>query len=487
MRRNIICEFRKFVANRAATAKAFGEDETGSLSTMSAVLIPMMLITGGMSVDFMRFESERILLQDTADRAALAAANLEFTEPGKGVELVRDFFRTAGLEQYLDGDPIVTESVNGRTVEVNVKRNLNTFFIKLAGIETLSARAKSVATNGVGNVEISLVLDISGSMSNPTYDALGNPTGQTKIDALKRAATTFVETALQESNRDLVSISLVPYSQHVNPGETLFNSMSVNKLHDFSHCIDFADADFATPGISRTQTYQQAHHFDRFSGDAVMRYPNCADGPGQQITPLSQDKDELLAQIAQLVPTTQTSIHLGMKWGLALLDPSANDLVKGELDPAFSTRPAPYAQNQDNSNGKTGTVKVIVVMTDGENTTSWSVRNEYYSTPNDIQHWGTTPMPFWINNNAASMSVNDLVTVNYTPAQGDQLLKASCDTAKANDIQVFSIAFEAPQRGIDAMSDCASGVNYFFNSNGAELEAVFQAIAQQVSDLRLTQ
>lgn len=487
MRRKISCDFRKYLADQASAGKAFRKDETGSLSTMSAVLIPLMLITGGMSVDFMRFESERILLQDTADRAALAAANLEFTDPGAGVALVRDFFRTAGLEEYLDGDPIVTETINSRTVEVNVKRELDTFFIKLAGIDTLSANATSVATQGVGNVEISLVLDISGSMGNPTYDEAGNATGESKMDALKAAASTFIETALQDTNRDRVSISLIPYSQHVNAGEALFNSMSVNQLHNFSHCIDFSDSDFSTPGISSTQTYQQAQHFDRFSGNTSMSYTSCPNDPGEAITPMSQDKDALLLQISQLKPTTQTSIFLGMKWGLALLDPSANDLIDGEVDAVFADRPAPFSGDEGSSSDTAGTVKVIVVMTDGQNTTAHNIRSEFYTDPNDIQHWGTTPIPYWINNNAVSMSINSLMSVQYNANKGDDLLADTCAAANDNNVQVFAIAFEAPQRGIDAMAGCATTTNHFFNTNGDDLEAVFRAIAEQVTSLRLTQ
>jgi len=171
MRHRLNCDFRRYLASRQDPIENFKTDEDGSLSIMSLFLVPMMLILGGMAVDYMRFESERALVQDTADRAALAAANLEFTNTGEGPARVNDFFAKAGLDQYLDGAPIVTENINNR-----------------------------------GNVEISLVLDISGSMGNPTYDANGAATGDTKMEALKTAATTFVNTALQDANKDRVSL-----------------------------------------------------------------------------------------------------------------------------------------------------------------------------------------------------------------------------------------------------------------------------------------
>jgi len=274
MRQNLACEFRKYLEQRKTRCGELCKNEDGSLSTTSAVLLPLMLVLGGMSVDFMRFESERILLQDTADRAALAAANLEFTDPGEGSELVRDFFATANLEQYLDGDPIITETINSRTVEVNAKRKVNTFFLKLVGIDDLSAGAKSVATQGVGNVEISLVLDISGSMGGATYDSDGNYAGESKMDALQRAATTFVNVALQESNQDRVSVSLVPYSTNVNPGPGLFGGLSVNQVHNFSHCVEFSDSDFDSPGFG-TGTYEQTQHFSKLLHSHRIRTRCC--------------------------------------------------------------------------------------------------------------------------------------------------------------------------------------------------------------------
>jgi len=97
MRHRLNCDFRRYLASRQDPIENFKTDEDGSLSIMSLFLIPMMLILGGMAVDYMRFESERALVQDTADRAALAAANLEFTNTGEGPARVNDFFAKAGL------------------------------------------------------------------------------------------------------------------------------------------------------------------------------------------------------------------------------------------------------------------------------------------------------------------------------------------------------------------------------------------------------
>jgi len=358
---------------------------------------------------------------------------------------------------------------------VNVKRPLDTSFLKWVGIDNLDADAKSVATQGVGNVEISLVLDISGSMGNPTYDASGNATGGSKMDAMKTAATTFVNTALQDANRDRVSLSLVPYSQHVNAGPALLGRMKVDKQHDFSHCVEFPDASFGDVGIDPSQWYEQGQHFDNWSSGTTLWNPVCPSRDAERITAVSQDRAALVNQIAQLQPTTQTSIFLGVKWGAALLDPSTRSLVAPDLSGAFAGRPANYTD----PSAEHKTTKVLVVMTDGQNTDASYIKDEYYDDPSAIAHWAKNPLVYWYNNNTSNQNLNNFREVRYNHTKGNELLAASCQAAKDKNIQVFAIAFEATSSGETVMENCATSVNHFFNTNGDDLNAVFRAIAEK--------
>ena len=485
MRHKTSCDDRRQPANRQELNGNFVTSEDGSLTILSLFLVPTILILGGMAVDFMRFESKRAILQDTADRASLLAANLDFTNDGNAVAVVDDYFEKAGLGEFLDGPAIVTENVNGRTVAVNVKQPVGTFFLDYVGVDEVEASASSVATQGVGSVEISLVLDISGSMRHPTKDADGNDTGLTKMEAMQDAAKTFIDTALQDSNKDLVSVSLVPYSEHVNVGQDMFDRLNTTELHNFSHCIDFDDADFASSSISTTQVYSQAQHIDHWSTGSTLNSVSCPHEPFQEVTAVSQDRAGLKSQIDQFEPYTQTSIFLGMKWGLAFLDPSAQSLVAPDVDPAFAGRPSAYSTSSQAGD----TRKVLVVMTDGQNTATTRVREEFYNTPSHYAHWASQPVRKWFDDNtwSSQQSLSDFEEDFYSNSEGNALLKASCDAAKANGIQVFAVAFEAPANGEAVMADCATSVNHYFNTNGDDLSAVFQAIAEQVTDLRLTQ
>lgn len=479
--------------------RQFKRDEDGSMIVFGLFLIVVMLIVGGMAVDFMRYEARRTLLQSTADRAALAGANLTNTENDEVEAVVLDYFAKAGLEGYLDGKPIIDNTDEDyRSVEVNLEQTLDTFFLRLAGVEEMDANASAIAIEGVGNVEISLVLDVSGSMGSPTKNEAGEPTSVTKIAALRTAATAFVDAVLADEYKDKITVSMVPYAQHVAIPQALFDGMTTEQRHDFSYCVDFADSDFLTTELKASQTYQQAQHaqlygvvnstFTNYLPDLTS--PTCRIDTEAQISVLSNNRTTLGTQITGLQAGGSTSIFLGMKWGVALLDKSTRSLVAPFLPAGISGRPVDYptSTNRIRSN------KVIVLMTDGSNQPTKLLQDQFYDSESDIQYAGTNTFSnFWWTNVRTDLhpyNLNDdtgeFHYTKYTPTDGDTLLKNICDAAKLEKIEIFTIAFEAEPAGEAAMLDCATDSAHYYNASGSELTAIFEQIADQVTDLRLT-
>jgi hypothetical protein len=52
---------------------------------------------------------------------------------------------------------------------------------------------------------------------------------------------------------------------------------------------------------------------------------------------------------------------------------------------------------------------------------------------------------------------------------------------------VYGIAFEAPANGQTQIAACASGAANYFDANGIQISTAFAAIANNISQLRLTQ
>lgn len=521
---------RRTGARMKSFVTRFARDEDGGIIILTIVLLITMLVVGGMAVDFMRFESRRAMLQSVADRSVLAAAELDQTlDPA---DVVVDFFDAAGYPSAIIGTPDVNPGSNSRSVSVSAAIDVNTFYLRLIGIDTLSAPARASAVEGIGNVEVSLVLDISGSMRSWVASE-----SATRMDILKEAAQDFVDDLLLPQYEDQISISLVSYSQQVAIGDiyyqlrttpdTVFEDTSIAATSSFvttdefgsdpsldvgtsatidpslgayytnpARCIDFDAEDYNTLTFDRNKVYKQVEFFEHFTnGSGPPNLTVCPKEDYQQIIPLSQDADELKDAIELFEPTTYTSIHLGMKWGASLLDPSTRDLLDqtGNIDEAFSGfRPADYDD--------TNTVKYLVLMTDGQNVRGERVEDAHYwdgdseYSPYEWQViWSQHNVDYWRNSvdpNNNGYAKWQLTDVKQSASRQDTWLQQLCNLAD-DEMTIFTIAMGAGTHGTEQMRQCASDDAFAFSTNLTTdsgepgIDEIFDAIARQITALRL--
>jgi hypothetical protein len=207
-----------------------------------------------------------------------------------------------------------------------------------------------------------------------------------RLTNLKSAAQAFVNVVTERAANSpgLTTVSVVPYSMTVNLGPELADLYNVVPLgdgfHDASSCILLSDEDFAGTSLPTTRPLAQYPHFDPDDGDGTadggylgaapgrIAMPLCprsseTDPGANPLTPLGTDAGRLRAAIAALVPYDATGIDAGVRWGVAMLDPSARPAVdglvaSGAVDAAASGRPFDY--------GREDTLKVLVLMTDGD-------------------------------------------------------------------------------------------------------------------------
>jgi Flp pilus assembly protein TadG len=187
----------------------FGHDENGSLAIWSLFMLMMMMMVGGLGIDFMLNEMRRTQLQGTLDRAVLAAADLDQTLSPQAV--VQDYFDKAGL----GGDLISVTPVSGlnfRTVSAQAATESNPMLLHMLGVDKLRAPAAGTAEEVIPNTEISLVLDISGTMR-----------WNNRMTNLKPAARDFISTVLSGDAASTTSINIVPYAGQTNPGPEMFD------------------------------------------------------------------------------------------------------------------------------------------------------------------------------------------------------------------------------------------------------------------------
>lgn len=370
-----------FISRLRAAAKTaltrFGKNEDGALIIFALFLFFLMVTMGGVAVDYMRYEQRRTALQNTLDRGVLAAAAMNQQLDPESV--VRDYFNKAGITGNIDAIR-VTDSLNGRSVTATGTTDADPIFLHLVGIDSLDANGAAGAEQRVNNVEIALVLDVSGSMSGA------------KIAALRAAASEFVQTVLESDTQRRISIAVVPYNAQVNLGATLAGQYTLTNVHGVAgaNCVEPPTSSFAAPGLSPTSPLPMAAFADVVNGtnqttsfvspsDAnfgkmVNTSPFCRKNPENVVRLPSNDVATLQAQINALTAGGNTSITLGMKWGLAMLDPGSrgvfsNLIGAGAMNAAFAGRPFDYADSDS--------MKVVVLMTDGEHVAHTRINDNY--------------------------------------------------------------------------------------------------------------
>ncbi len=528
--------------------RSFRDAQDGALIIFALFLFVLMAIMGGVAIDLMKNEHIRTQLTQTLDRCTLMAASLDQRLDPE--EVVRDCVEKAGLSESLRIVQVAS-GMNSRDVKSVARVDSKPFFMHMIGIDTFDAAALSRAEQKITNVEIALVLDVSGSMAGA------------KIANLRAAASNFVATMMDSDPNHRISISIVPYNAQVNLGPTLLSKYNVTSPHNAlnrptdvanHNCLELPPSVFATAGISRMvelpQMAQSDHYYSTNTGSFytaptdASAVPNfnanyCRTEANNVVRMPSQNKAQLQGWINGLTANGNTSIVLGMKWGTALLDASARSIYSefidaGLMDANLAGRPFDDTDPES--------MKVIVLMTDGEHVAHDRINDAYKSGPSPIwrsasdgrysifhathpgnkyyvphlNSWQAQPWSnnsqvvtqqdwraIWTNlklsyvawqfygrplgvtayNNALSTMRSTYLSVGDMNTQ----LQATCTQAKSAGVIVYGIAFEAPPNGRAQISRCATSVNHYFEADGAEIGTAFDTIASNLTMLKLTQ
>jgi Flp pilus assembly protein TadG len=441
------------------TVNRFLRDRRGNVAIIVALLIMPMLVLAGGATDLARYEAHRAQLQDGIDRAVLAAASLQ---QSVAVETtVSQYLKTLAFIDDVELDYAYSTSLNARTIKVTATYDMATGFLPLINIDTLPIVVEATAQEKRSNIEISLILDISGSMRfrEPS-------TAPTRISLLRPAAKSFIDTILIPANAPTTSISIVPYAGSVNVGSMVMNGIGVPRQHNHSSCMEFATTDYATNVglIPFNQRTQVPHFTQNHQGvnEAGLDWGYC---PSEvtAISYISNDAAALKNKIDTMRMADGTGTGIAMKWGMLLLEPAAQPFIAqaaaaGMLPAQFAGRPAQF--NDPN------TLKIVVLMTDGD--IQPQMRPNQYAYPRNPE--GGAGNYQW-----------------YSAGTANTHLQQVCSRAKANGVIVFTIGFQVTATGRGQMESCASSPSHYYDVSGLDIAGAFSAIATAIQKVKLTQ
>lgn len=449
-------------------------DRSGSIAPLMALSLLTVIGGAGLAVDYGRIYGVQLKLQTALDAATLATARK--ARMG-GDDLDATFATFFNASRPSQGDLSIAEAAvdttNARQISGRARGAMRTVFMSILGFETIEISVASQASYTFEKTEVALVLDNTGSMSGP------------RIAALKDAAGRLIDMLTANlPEPDAVRFSLVPFGQYVNVGQAYRNASWMTVPLDGSTTTRQCWNTYpnAVSSNCRMQTYTgtndgvpttyQAEVCDWNWGNPVEQcgdvtttqtWNGCAGArsyplnirdesyatriPGimnvtcpSPIVPLTADTATIKDAIRDMTTVGETYIPAGIVWGMRALSPEV-----------------PFEESAGNLRTAAGEPlrKFMIIMTDGQNTKS----------PNYPDHEGS-----------------DTALANTLTAE-------ACANAKAQRIQIFTIAFEVTDNNTRAMlrSCASSGGGYFEAADGAALDASFQAIGQQMTLLRLSQ
>jgi len=490
----------------------YRKDEQGGILAFYVVMFMLMMVGGGMSIDFMRHEMKRESLQSALDRGVLAAtSNAQTTGATSAAEIaaaeleaiatVRSYITISGFDPDAAGVTI-TPNITALSQRVDASSNfaVDTYFLRLSGIDILNGAAASAAAISASKIEISLVLDVSGSMDFDVIDPdTGNILGR-RIDFLQTAAKDFAATLLNGTRSNYTSMSIVPFSgqvalpgsmaiEYTNFGLYDAGAGTYNPWHDYSNCMEFNAVDYLTTSFDKNQSRDQYEHFNLWGGRGGGRpseQVSYCPGSNSEILPLANNLNIIDNMIDDLTPQGSTNTWTGIKWGVTLLDPDSDSLVANlsDVDPLFAGRPAAYSD--------VDTLKFLIVMADGQNTAELIIPESTYNAWGTSEAYTQQNADYWAPYNAGGVLWD--ASSNYLPgvvrtsgAEGDARMQAICGAAKEAGITIFAIGTDIAVGSNEyvQMRNCATTVGHFYSVGAQDLDAAFNSISNTIQKLRL--
>ena len=483
----------------------------GNVAMMFALAAPVVALIVGFGIDLTRHQAARVAAQSSVDAAILAAAASGIRDIDGMRTVVESYLRAnaePGVQQVNPGYTVTVTQENATQMKVTLSGDVNAFFGGLIGMAKMPVNVSSVAERGAADaVELVMVLDNTWSMS-------ASAGGATRIEALKSSAR-ILTNALMTEDVDNVRIGVVPSAEYVNVGTANRSAAWLNVPADYSTtstpaprvctqvpvttttctggvqgvCTRYRDgvpetySCWTTPQTCTTTPVVPARTKESCTGGGNpvttnYRWYGCVYsrnsgslrlndtrpevkftgflGTSQTclnpILTLTDQKSTVISAINGLIINVgsykpETHIPSGLIWGVNVLSPTE-----------------PFTQGRAYSEGNRTPRKILVLMTDGENTLRYNAADGRHLT----------------------LSTNATTAANQKTATNKDVADI-CVYAKNQGIEIYTVGLSVPSETARSMlRTCAAGDDHAFDAtDSASRDASFAGIAAAINAVRL--
>jgi Flp pilus assembly protein TadG len=500
---------------------------------VALMLVPILMALGG-AIDLGVAYYLKARLGYAVDAAALSVGSTiddDVNIRDRAQAFLEANYPSTAVGTLLLDDQNFTVTENDNVVTISAKASFDTFFLKLFNRPTITVAASGEVIRAVKGMDVALVLDVTGSMTG------------SKIRELRSASRALLETLFGSQSRpENLFVSIVPYSASVNPGGEVGSAPSgvsldvtssedsldwkgcVMAKYDLTSLTSITKAQLtggsppSSEGITWDPMYfapDKDNNYDPADATTVessagTERQNAGRGPNlgcpAPIQPLTNDRDFLLSYVGDSGTVGEldswhrggTLSDIGMAWGIRTLMGDTEPFDEGE------------------SWGKDRWIKVIVMMTDGENQMYWqgsdagsnSTNHEAWSDQTAYgrmdEFWvgiGKT-MPNTLIDPAEDSSDRNTNKSRRNSLKGDATdeindrLTALCDYADGLDTLVYTVTFGGSvSSGVQAIyQNCASSekpsegipAGMYIHADEGALTAAFSEIGRVLSNLRVS-
>jgi Flp pilus assembly protein TadG len=500
-----------------------GRDRRGSVAIMFGLVTFIVITIVGSAVDYGRALLARDRLQATVDSAVLAAARIWQTEQDMDLaekkaiahfEAMKPQGVSATLTQLApDKDmntmtidatasiaaPFLSLVLNGEPLRVSARAQARFCVGCRGGSSTGSGGTGGYGSNDGYNIEVAMMLDVTGSMAG------------TKIADLKEAAKDLIKILVWNDQSEYTSrIAVVPFAHTVNAGKKLGKAITYSPADKIKFAFrDGKDRNWYRPKASSgSNPYEycvserqgnQAYTDAAPSGNArlpVVYYSssstsNCK--PGAEVMPLSNDTQALIDLIDSNDFKAEgfTGGNLGTAWAWYMLSPTwwsdvASDIHAQGRPAAYSALPGSCADWETCPPAeRTGAVrKYAVLMTDGEYNMQFC-------------DGGSNVTGASIPDRNAGPGNSEKANCSSPLGSSNTQALALCTAMKNTGVIVYTVGFGLGTSGtqVNLLRNCASGDGHFsspgklfYNTQtGTELRSAFRHFATSIANIYVSQ